>query len=245
MNSTQMVKPIKALIVHQLDQNLFERGQSTNLLVTEHKIHQRPGDTVPMIGAGKALSKSACRRVALQLASIGERKDSSDVTFLPPNLLAASKSVLCWHEPPKVRPMWFIEAGASVTVKWPHLVFIANESGLRVYAVSGNKRPTPDTKLYHAPLMNIYSDGWLCFGSASRPDSLAVDSIPEWNAAIFDSRFSHVNHDRTIKGAPTSAEHARWWRNRKGLTLAPKASDMVLIKKLKLSDALLRGGRHG
>lgn len=140
--------------------------------------------------------------------------------------------------------MWFVEAGTSVSVKWPHLVFIASEQNLRVFAVLGNKRPTPETKLYHAPLMNIFSDGRLCFGSAVRPDRITVDSIPEWSAAIFDSRFSHVNHQRTIKGASTSAEHARWWRNRNGEDKTPKASDLVRIKNLTLAD-VLSGGFHG
>lgn len=245
MIPAQITKPIKALIIHQLSQNPFVRNGLQDLIVTEHKIHQRPGDAVPMIGAGKALSKAACRRVATQLTGIGERGCEALPVFLPENLLVASKSILCWHEPPKVRPMWFVEAGTSVSVKWPHLVFVASEQGLRVFAVTGNKRPTPETKLYHAPLMNIYDDGRLCFGSAARPDRITVDTIPEWNAAIFDSRFSHVNHQRTIKGASTSAEHGRWWRNRNGLNNAPKASELVRIKNVTLADVLTRGKHHG
>jgi PRTRC genetic system protein B len=243
--AAQVTKPVKALIIQQISKDPFARGNGASFIVTEHKIHQRPGDAVPMIGAGKALSKAGCRRVATQLAGIGERPDDGAPVFLPDNLLVASKSILCWHEPSKVRPMWFIEAGTSVSVKWPHLVFVASERGLRVFAMLGNKRPTTETKLYHAPLMNIYGDGRLCFGSAVCPDRITVDSIPEWNAAIFDSRFSHVNHDRTIKGAVTSTEHARWWRDRNGQDKALKASDLVRIKNLTLADVLSGGRRRG
>jgi PRTRC genetic system protein B len=155
----------------------------------------------------------------------GRREASAP--FLPPNVLSVSNRLLVWTMRGGVRPMWFANGGKpfKMDVPWPHLVVGACGRKLHVAALGGLRRPSPKTRLFHAPLMNVFDTGAVCVGNASLPESCGVDSMPGWESVLKDTGFSHVNHLRTLrtteKQGVDNKAHLDFWR---GLAKAKAAS---------------------
>jgi len=117
-----------------------------------------------------------------------------------------------------VRPMWFASGGKpfKFDVPWPHLVVGACGPKLHVAALGGGRRPAPKTRLFHAPLMNVFHTGAVCVGNADLPESCGLESMPGWESVLTDTCFSHVNHPSTLrttgKQGVDNKEHLDFWR---------------------------------
>ena len=80
---------------------------------------------------------------------------------------------------------WYISYNAKTnfSIIYPALLFCLEKdkqeepNGLIVFALPSNQRPNENTHLYHAPLMNIYSNGVVCQGNATLPKK--ITSITE------------------------------------------------------------------
>ena len=60
-------------------------------------------------------------------------------------------------------------------------------------ALEKNARPRVDAPLKTAPHWNTAGDdGRVCLGSTRAPESTSVDSIKSWEAAFFESSFTHA-----------------------------------------------------
>ncbi len=102
-----------------------------------------------------------------------------------------------WFTKAQQRELYFIKklgipnGLASV----PPMLWLADEHSLMVYSIANNRRPTINTKLYHAPFFNIHSDGSVCMGTVNI-DMKGIKCLEEfvttWEDYFFYSNFSHL-----------------------------------------------------
>lgn len=218
---TANLRPELALIFH-LDTN--NRG----VLVTRHDVDIAEG--FPRIGAGSYVGIDD-QRAILDMLTLNTQGIHNEM--LPANVLACSGEKLAWHIPGVTRKMHFKVDGHTftLTVPWPNLVIRIERNTMSVAALPHRKRPTPDTRLYHAPLMNIDEEGVLCTGNASLPQNRQIASIPQWESVLTGTFFTHVNHDMTFRAFTRKNEdgndwaHIREWKRilKEGYTHFPTA----------------------
>jgi PRTRC genetic system protein B len=144
---------------------------------------------------------------------------SQDSTYLPPEVIAHGSARLAWYVPGRVRPMWFRFQGKSrrLTVPWPTLLFTVSRGSLRLAALARTERPQADTQLFHAPLMNVHANTSLCTGSAILPSGVSLAERSGFEAAVYETNFTHCNHERTLtlpgSGTVSNAAHFRFYRS--------------------------------
>lgn len=202
---TPTVVPTMALVFYNVNDKLA---------VLEHTVEFT--DRGAVIGAGRVLTASGVHGMLAKI--VGQRESNG---FMPEGLLVNDPGVLAWVVPGQVRPMWFKgRATASkprrVLVPWPTLLFVVRDGALSIAALEGPGRPRLDSKVFHAPLMNIYGSGEICLGSNTSTRIEGVESMPHWEKVVFDSAFTHVNHHRTLaigkKGEGVEDDaHLRFW----------------------------------
>lgn len=169
---------------------LYRNDHANRLMATVHDVVQTDGNGAPALGAGQLLSTSALRELTKQLGT------SSQAEYLPDSVIARTPELVAWWAPAAVRPMFFRQGSelADVSGKLfpnPSLLFVVRNSVLFVRALPESKRPIASTKLAAAPYWNIDNDGRVCAGTMRIPKSLTVASIPTWQAAFFQSEFTH------------------------------------------------------
>lgn len=169
---------------------LIYRGGQGSAFATVHEIAQVDGE--PTILAGKAMTPRAAITLARQLSH-----GVSHGGFLPETVLYMDGDLLLWWAPPMQRHIAFrakeIGGERGETVPHPGLVFAASSKAWSVWAVKGDRRPTPDTALYQAPYFNLWDGGRICQGNVEVPDGTTAEKIDAWNAAFFNSFFTHPN----------------------------------------------------
>lgn len=213
-----------AILIHQakaISGSYFEYRTGDFLASMHDFVTNEQGESV--IGAGRLMSKEDVESVLRSMLDMGQRK----VSLLPPNVMSISETHIAWTVPAQVRPMLFNITGMpmkKIDVPWPRLLMVANRKGkLAVAALKTNGRVSAKTKLYQAPLMNVYANGNVCTGSATLPDECGIDQIRAWESVMFDSAFSHVNNPSTLfldgdkEKAVDNKAHYRFW-----LSLAKK-----------------------
>lgn len=185
---------------------------STRHALTTHAIEQTPSGVE--LGAGRLLGLSD--QQALLDILLGAL--AAEGGYLPAEVLAHSGAQLAWLVPGRVRPMWFRVAREArvLQVPWPHLLLRAQRNGFALAALKRAVRPSADTPLYHAPLMNVHAHTGLCTGNAPLPQGWSLSHRPQYEAVVFETAFSHVNHDHTLLLAGSrivsTAQHYRFWQ---------------------------------
>lgn len=166
------------------------------------------GEAGPVIGAGKPLTRQHLRRWTEALG----RNARPEV--LPSTVIAAHPDVLAWWVPAQVRDGYFdlsqqyrknrkaLGRKTTVPVPYPAHLLVATRRGLGVYALPFNGRPTANTAVLHSPVLNVFINGQLCWGSVAKPKALNVASMAQFEAAVFDSWSTHPNagQDQSITG---------------------------------------------
>ena len=208
--SRPRVRAVQALLVYE-DETLA--SEPTRYALTTHEITHT--DQGVQIGAGRLLGLQD--QQSLLDILIGSLTTQSH--FLPTEIICHSTARLAWIVPGKVRPMWFRfnKETHRLDVPWPNLIFCASQKSLGLAAYTGSRRPTQDTPLYHAPLMNVHEQTTLCTGNALLPGSWSLRDRPKFEEVVFATYFTHVNHEHTLaldsgKGV-TTAQHYRFWRD--------------------------------
>lgn len=171
------------------------------------------------------------RRLKIAVVGVGGVKGE----WLPENLLMHNSQKMIWYVPAKVRTM-HVKTGSKVQhikLKWPSLVFMASAGRqLKVAAYAGSGRPKRNQKLYHAPLWNIYHDTRLCTGSIETPDILNMNAMQVWEDAVFETLFSHPNHDNVLPESRADRRHYLSFIRAKGKAGESfKAGDMNPLNK--------------
>lgn len=86
----------------------------------------------------------------------------------------------------------------------PPLLWCANKQGMKIFALTGNRRPNPNTSLFYAPFFNVYECGSVCMGTVdiNIKNSTSLEEFTgQWENYFFNSYFSHlVNSHNPIKG---------------------------------------------
>jgi PRTRC genetic system protein B len=175
----------------KLDQALlvYTNQQRSRHMVTVHAV-QHAENRSPVLGAGTLLSMETLRGLAKQLGS------GTLLECLPENVIARTADVLAWWSPAAVRPMFF-GAGSELAgvsgEQFPHppLLFVVARGILYVRALYENRRPQAASRLAVAPYWNTSGNGKVCHGTMQVPKGMSSASIPRWEAAFFQSEFTH------------------------------------------------------
>lgn len=197
------ILPIQALVLYSTNNN---NSPKDDVFLTSHAVINNNSEF--SLGAGHILSSKQQIQVANLLT---RKKHKANIEMLPENVLAHDDDYLMWYEKAAIRPMYFNIANTNrkeiFTVPWCNLIFLATaRRELFIAAYKGNNRPNAGTPLFHAPLMNIYKQSHLCYGSATRPRSLNFNSRKRWCDAVFNTNFSHTNHDKTLNSTSKYAD---------------------------------------
>lgn len=202
-----------------------------------HAVEQDQGQ--PTIAAGAPLSRAHLRQWTEALG----RNEAPEI--LPDNVLVSHPDVLAWWVPAKVRTSYFaltrppegllaLAERTVIQLPYPAHLFVATRRRLGVYALPASERPVADTPVLHSPVLNVYVDGNLCWGNIPIPKALTIASIPEFEAAVFDSWSTHPNpgQEGTVTG---KGGLVRLWDH-----LAARKPAQFPVRRLKPFDP-----RHG
>ncbi|MBT42548.1 MAG: hypothetical protein CMF12_08495 [Idiomarina sp.] len=214
------VKSLYSLTVHRFSDEAFityhEHDKDGNLL---------PGKIVEAKSAVDALSKTIEQPV--------------ENGWISNRVLFDSPDKLIWSRPSGASTLWFRGGrdAEGVHVIYPRLVFCLNRKTKKLYCFAAAKKaPTKDTRLYVAPVMNVYQDGSLCQGTATLPSNLAGASdelLTACENTLFDSQFTHVNNPFTFKNTQgkdvSTAEHMNRWRTLSKENRAPTTKELTKL----------------
>ena len=162
----------------------------------------------PNIMPGRLLTESD---MAALVKGVSSARAGVMTQWLDTSVLGKGPDRMIWWTPPGKRPMFFeqstynkktFDGGAVCPV--PGLVWmLLAPKTLYVYAVKGDARPEKETKIWQAPLFNIWGRGQVCFGNTQLPGEEDALNTKAWEQTVFGSRFTHPNFteaDRLIKG---------------------------------------------
>lgn len=175
----------------KLDQAiLLYRSDGYRHMATVHSVVQKAPDGAPVLGAGALLTTATLRKLSRELGT------SSVVEVLPDYVVARTPELLAWWRPAATRRMFFRAESELAELSgrpFPHpsLLFVVREGGLYVRALFKSCRPGADTELAAAPYWNVGSDGGVCAGTMGAPNENSVASIAGWEAAFWQSEFTH------------------------------------------------------
>ncbi|MFA0698170.1 hypothetical protein, partial [Vibrio sp. 10N.222.49.C9] len=90
-----------------------------------------------------------------------------------------------------------------MSINWNHLVFCYDKSttSLCVAVTQHAKRCTATTRLYFAPLPNVWQNTSICLGSVNLPKTEDIDEIAK---AYINSTKTHLNHTGMFRDSQVS-----------------------------------------
>ena len=185
------IKMNAAILLYQGESN-YSNGKASPVYATYHDV--RDGK----ICAGETLKKEMLLHTFRSLVKTSNVSSG----ILSENILAIGLDYTVWWQKAGQRTYFFNtrqNPEMAAIAPAPSLIFAVKNKRLSLFAVKGNRRPTGKTKLYNAPLMNVYGDGTLCQGSMPLPSSSSVASAPEWEKSFWQSAFTHPNMTRAVK----------------------------------------------
>ncbi|HEY3281561.1 MAG TPA: PRTRC system protein B [Armatimonadota bacterium] len=187
-------------------------------LATLHAVGVPAGESQPVIGPGRLLTRDALTDLVRQLDGLPQTRE-----LLPANVLLADSGRLAWWLPSERRPIFFATDDRSMnrelsgrTVLHPALLFVAEPGSLCVFAMTRSDRPTAQTPLYRAPYFNLWTpptgrEGQMCAGNARLPRGLATSALDTWEQAFFLTNFSHTNVPYSTLTSHPHGHAGLWW----------------------------------
>jgi len=101
-------------------------------------------------------------------------------------------------------PMFFTNSEKNGHAPWPGLIATAYRRRLNIWAVKGDTRPTPDTELFVAPLLNMSGTGsGICLGNTVLP--VRNNDFDAWGNILFNSAFSNDYMARRVRNGTLNA----------------------------------------
>lgn len=181
---------------------LFYKNRENSAYATIHGIQETSSG--PIIGCGAPLTRQNLRKWMDALNT------DQSLTFLSDKVLAKNTNTIVWWTPPAMHQSYFNLSNAEKDPKiknlnkktvcllpYPGLIFSYHGSTLSVFATKSKERPTPETELFHAPILNTYKDGKICLGNAKRPKLNSPTVIEEAEHAVFNTWSTHTNSNET------------------------------------------------
>lgn len=154
--------------------------------------------------------------------------------YIPENLLQfinmpGGHYKMTWYRPAERHVLHFADSLRIPTGEaWvPPLLWSIEKKTLSIYALSDDKRPTPETKIYRAPFHNIHDGGDVCLGSAkvAKPTEKTYASIMKyWEDMFWLSVFTHLSGS-----CPTKTNVNMLWKR----LIANKKLKWDQLKELK------------
>ncbi|CAM3924447.1 PRTRC system protein B [Deinococcus frigens] len=184
-----LYRPLLALVVYAASRH--------DQQVLAHPIEEGGGREA-VLGAARALSRA-------DVNAVGRALGQAQCFETRPNTLAVGPGLCAWWVDPGARTLIFApayEATRSLCalndtpIPLPGLVLVCAGRALSVFAVRGEDRPELDTPLCHAPLWNLFDGGRMCQGSVPFPKSVRASDQEAWEAALFQSAFTHPSRTR-------------------------------------------------
>lgn len=216
--------PVKGAPVAATAYVLYRAG-SSYCTATQHSVSDG------VLGLGKVVPLKA---LVEQFQNV---QPSGVPDLLPDSVFVSTPGLFGWTTRGRFRPMWFNVADKrrGFSVCWPNLLWLAdtNKRSLRVFAIGRSGRPSYDTRIYHAPLMNIDLRGFLCEGSAQLPERMEVTTIDAIEACLFESCFTHVNHHHTLRGGAGDRAHVAYWREKERSRKAVRVRELTRAGRLR------------
>lgn len=203
------------------------------------------------LGPGSPVTREGLRDLAKALAP----ESIAAPELIPAHVLAQGPEFLVWWAPPKSRAVFFkaneLGGERSATVPLPGLIFAVVAGGWYVFAVKRADRPGADTPLYRTPFYNVWGEGKICTGSVKTPKGSLAQRTELWEAAFFDSWFTHSNMKGKEKLVTFRGGGSAFWK--KLLAGAYQAFPEEVLVPLNTTTAgmlagvatALKGGNHG
>ncbi|MGF7082144.1 PRTRC system protein B [Mucilaginibacter sp. UYCu711] len=214
--------PFKALLIYRHDKeeqiNQFQRDEKeTHIYVESYDI----GKSGKPINA-HPLSQSEMSALADLLQTSKEMQSSylKSNGLLPQNVLYVNQQAngyAVWYSPPQEVNLFFVDGLQIPSGKFhvPAMLWKANAERLTVHALKGKGKPMENTKLCHAPYLNIYAGGQVCMGTVQiniGKSTCLEEFIQTWERYFFNSNFSHsINGNNSTKSNTTDL-----WRSLAG-----------------------------
>ncbi|WP_421527015.1 PRTRC system protein B [Pseudomonas brenneri] len=218
----------------------FHHTKSGRLDFTTHQVIATAEMGQYTLGAGRAFTEEDKESLIDLLLNV-----EGGIEFIDPCILVKSRRMLVWYHQPQVINVLFKEEAHTAPI--PGLIFIATPGKLRCYAFKGKARPTPHTKLFYAPLGNMYTNGSFCTGNCDTPKDNALASIPGWERFVLECTNTHTGGTQVLRSASTYQEMVGFYKR-----LADAAAKDFPTKELipvpgepnhlTLQDALSDGG---
>jgi len=233
MQTKQSLTTSTALVFHSVDtvtEDVVSAEHDRAMVITVHETLNTPTGVV--LGAGELMSDSDRENIRL-LMNNANATINHDV-WTPDNLLMQTQTKLVWFVPAHKRTLFVRVAGKlkHFDVMLPSLVLAFKNGALSIAAYTGKSRPRKNQKLYHAPLWNIYASTTLCAGSATLPVDTSLASMEVCEEALFNSVYTHKNHDHVLAGNGTSTnDYLRFLKAKQKTGDAIKARDMNPLGK--------------
>lgn len=169
-------------------------------IATFHKIDMV--NNVPVIKPGRPLTRIDIEKWISAIAPTPKLTEIGD------EILATNNNTLIWWTPPQIRQSWFnirnenlknLKEKTSFPISYPGMIFIQNNNSTYVFAFKGRKKPNFSTELFHAPVLNVYDSGSVCWGNI-RPPNRTDENLPEQvETWLFESWSTHTNSSNNIK----------------------------------------------
>lgn len=214
---------------------VFHEDSDTNNIVcaTQHQVNSNNTLSLGRVVSAPHISKA--------FSELNTGFSKQIFSCIPETVLYDSSERLVWYKRRFIGDMWF-RVGSKpqrFTVEWPCLLFIVEKAQrqLRVFALPSNARPSANTRLYHAPLMNINGQGVLCQGTATLPSQITIETITQCENTIFDSQFTHVNHEFTLRKETSNKKHLAFWKSKSKTKTQPP--ERVSVKEMKFTKNTL------
>ena len=153
-------------------------------------------------------------------------------SLFSPNLLRHTANSMMWFTKATRRPMWFRDAKpVTYNVWWPALLWKLKDNQLTVFALASHQRPTLNTRLYRAPLMNVNRSGVICLGSAHLPDQPTHERLHDIENCLFDSYFTHLNNPNKKDGDHMACNkaHRAFWKARHNTDQRVRVKDLHFL----------------
>ncbi len=132
--------------------------------------------------------------------------------WIDSRILISTPRKLVWHYTPEPDQNFYYNHGSNriiSPIKWCSFVFKRVGKNLSVVALQHKTRPKPTTRVYHAPLGNVYASSAICLGTVQLPNTNDIDEISK---AYFESVKTHINNTAFLRGIEnlTNLDYFNW-----------------------------------
>jgi PRTRC genetic system protein B len=193
LSSAQNFELKNAILIYKTDSHRNAGGPGPSSFVTSHEV-KLSDQGAPSLNPGRPVTMDEI------VDMIEEVRGSLPIEFLPDNVLVRTQESTVWWVPATVRPMFYAHKGSPELAELsgknypqPPLVFRATARSLDIMALAKNERPTLKSQLFLAPYWNLYGNGNVCLGSTALPKDVSIASLPLWEKAFYQSKFTHAN----------------------------------------------------